>query len=677
MSKKRLLAAVMFTDIEGYTSLMSHSEEDALQIRERHRSTFENTTAAYNGEIVQYFGDGTLSIFTSAVEAVQCAIELQSAFLQDPKIPIRIGIHVGDILYTKDDIVGDAVNIASRIESCAVAGSVLISDKVHDQIRNHHEIKAKFIDAYELKNVEHAMPLFAITNDGLVVPKREDIKGKLKESTEDRAKRTLNKKSFIIYTLSLALIALSVLAFFHFTKSHKISDDLSIAVLPFDNLSEDKESLFFSDGITEDILTQLSKLKDLRVISRTSVLQYRDSKKTIPEIAKELGVSYILEGSVRTYKDDIRITAQLIDAKTDEHLWSENYDKKLSNVFGVQTEVSNEIVDALQINLSFEELQNLKVVSTENIEAYKLFVEGREEADKRKKESIAKSILLYKDAIALDPNYAVAYAEIANSIYLETYYSGRDPQEAAELANSYLDKAEKINDKVSRIYTVRGLINNTYRNYDVAEANFKKAIKLSPNDLTARRQYATFFIYTGQPEKQLEQAEIAYRLDPLSFSTSNSYFEALLSNKEYERAKTLLEEIESREVDNNPFIINKSFFRLYMDQDKYKEAIPYLELIAKKESAYNRFLGYCYVKTGDTINAYRTIDSIKKNSLAREKSHHLAVVFAGLKQTDSVLFYLDTIRNDQSRRLRRENQSFFSYLKNDNRFQTILKMHGI
>ncbi|MEO1030398.1 MAG: adenylate/guanylate cyclase domain-containing protein [Bacteroidota bacterium] len=677
MSKKRLLAAIMFTDIEGYTSLMSHSEENALSIRERHRSTFENTTAAYNGEIVQYFGDGTLSIFTSALEAVQCAIELQMAFLQEPKIPIRIGIHMGDILYTNDDIVGDAVNIASRIESCAVSGSVLISDKVHDQIRNHREIKAKFIDAYELKNVEHAMPLFAIANDGLVVPKREDIKGKLKNTTKNKGKRHLNKMAFVIYALSLALIALSVFAFFHFTKAHTVADDLSIAVLPFDNLSDGHESVFFSDGITEDILTQLSKLKELHVISRTSVMQYRGSKKTIPEIAKELGVSYILEGSIRTYNDDIRITAQLIDASTDEHIWSENYDRKLTNVFDIQTEVSNKIADALQVNLSFEEEQNLKIVSTQSIEAYKRYVEGRKEADKRTKESIANSVLLYKDAIAIDPNYAVAYAEIANSIYLETYYSGRDPQEAAELANSYLDQAEQINDKVSRIYTVRGLINNTYRNYEVAEANFKKAIALSPNDLTARRQYATFFIYTGQPKKQLEQAEIAYRLDPLSFSTGISYFEALLSNKEYKRAKKLLETIESRATDNNPFVINRSYFRMYMDQKHYKDAIPYLEQIAKKESAYNRFLGYCYVKTGDTLGAYRAIEAIKKRSYASEKNHQLAVVFAGLKQTDSVLFYLDTIRNKQSRRLKRENESFFDYLQEDERYQRILEMHGM
>ena len=170
MRHQRQLAAIMFTDIEGYTSLMQHDEEQATAIRERHRNSFEVTTEAYGGKIIQYFGDGTLSIFKSTVEAVYCAIEMQKAFLEDPKIPVRIGIHVGDIMYSDEDIIGDAVNVASRIESCAVPGSVLISDKVHDQIRSHRDIHVKFLDAYELKNVDGAMPIFAISNDGLVVP---------------------------------------------------------------------------------------------------------------------------------------------------------------------------------------------------------------------------------------------------------------------------------------------------------------------------------------------------------------------------------------------------------------------------------------------------------------------------------------------------------------------------
>lgn len=678
MSSNRQLAAIMFTDIEGYTSMMQNNEKEAVSMRERHRNTFVMTTEAYNGKIIQYFGDGTLSIFKSTVEAVDCAIELQKAFLENPKVPVRIGIHVGDIIYYKDDIIGDAVNVASRIESCAVSGSILISDKVHDQIRSHKHIETKFLDAYELKNVEDAMPIFAISNKGLIVPKPEDVKGKLKAKEETDERPFFKKKTNLLWLILLAILAVFIFNIDSITfNTNTQQKDLSIAVLPFENLSTDDDAEFFRDGITEDILTQLSKIKDLHVISRTSVMQYKDTEKTIPEIAKELGVSYILEGSIRKYGNDIRITAQLINAASDEHLWAENYDKTLTDIFSLQTEVSEEIVDALEINLSFEEQQVLNIVPTKNIEAYKLFLEGRNEADKRSRESLAKSILLYKEAIALDSNYAEAYAEIANSIYLETYYSERDVEEASELSNNYLEKAEAISDKVSRTYSVRGLIYNFQGKHEAADAAFKKAIDLSPNDITARHQYSIFLLYSGQYKKQLEQAEIAYQLDPLSFPTANSYFRALTMNNEYKRAEAFLNKIQELHADSNQLIIDRSYFSLYMDQEMYDKTIPYLERIVKERNVFNRFLGYSYVKVGDTLSAYRILDSIRKNAYPTEKSHQLAVVFAALKQTDSVLFYLDTIRNKQTRTFRRENNDFFGYLKDDQRFKEILKSHGI
>ena len=235
MSHQRQLAAIMFTDIQGYTALMQQDEKVAMDLRERHRNTFEITTEAFNGQIVQYFGDGTLSIFRSTVEAVNCAIEMQLAFLQDPVIPVRIGIHVGDIVYSKDDIIGDAVNVASRIESCAVAGSIIISDKVHDQIRSHRDIKTTFLDAYEFKNVDGAMPLFAVSNDGLVVPDPDVIKGKLKASKDIRRPRSKRRSKLVMLAFILLFGLAAVLSYLQFVKKDIAPEDLSIAVLPFKN----------------------------------------------------------------------------------------------------------------------------------------------------------------------------------------------------------------------------------------------------------------------------------------------------------------------------------------------------------------------------------------------------------------------------------------------------------
>ncbi|MEJ2113448.1 MAG: hypothetical protein P8X62_07090, partial [Flavobacteriaceae bacterium] len=419
------------------------------------------------------------------------------------------------------------------------------------------------------------------------------------------------------------------------------------------------------------------KIKELHVISRTSIMQYIGTQKSIPEIAKELGVSYILEGSVQKYGDDIRVTAQLIDGKKDEHIWAENYDKTLTDIFDIQSEVSSEIVNALHLNLSFDEIQSLATIPTKNLEAYKLFLLGRREADKRNAESIAKSIDFYEKAIELDPNYAEAYAEIANSIYLGTYYSGRDPKEASLLATEYLNKAEAINDKISRIYTVKGLIYNIERKYEEAEKAFEKAIQLSPNDLTARHQYSTYFYYTQQPEKQLEQAEIAYKLDPLSFATANSYFTALVANFKYKEAENLMQQIEKSSDENNRFVINRSYFRLYMDMKDYKKAITPLIMLSKEQPVYNRFLGYCYGQLGDTLNAYKAIDAIRKDGQKNEINYMTSVVFAGLKQKDSVLYYLDPSRNDQTRMLKRELHDFFAFLKDDPDFMEILNAHGL
>jgi TolB-like protein/Flp pilus assembly protein TadD len=466
--------------------------------------------------------------------------------------------------------------------------------------------------------------------------------------------------------------------YFQFFQTAEKPTELSIAVLPFDNLSTDEDSEIFGDGITEDILTQLSKLKDLRVISRTSVGRYKNTKKTIPEIAKELGVTLILEGSIRKYGDKVRVTAQLINAENDEHIWADNYDKTLTDIFAIQTEVSIEIVNALELNISFEELQNLAYIPTQNIEAYKLFLKGRKEADKRNSESLAKSILLYNEALLLDPDYAEALAEIANSVYLETYYSGRDPVEASKTANEYLDKAEVISDKVSRIYSVRGLIFNIEGKSKEARIAFERSIKLSPNDLTARHQFSTFYFYNKEYEKQLEQAEIAYKLDPLSFVTANSYFTALVENFKFDEAENLMKTIEKRSDSNNKFVIDRAFFRLYTAKKDYASAIPHLEKLANEEYAFYRFLGFSYGKVGDTVNAYKLIGKVRKLDIDDKdgKNHIIAMTYAGLKETDSVFYYLDTTRNKRSNLFYRERTAFFGFIKNDPRYPELMKSHG-
>ncbi|WP_455168918.1 adenylate/guanylate cyclase domain-containing protein [Aegicerativicinus sediminis] len=672
---KRKLAAIMFTDIVGYTALMQQDEQLAIKIRNRHRETFERTLEAFNGTMIQYYGDGTLSIFESAVEAVECAIELQKAYIAEPKIPIRIGIHVGDIIQTSHDIIGDAVNVTSRIESAGIAGSILISDKIRDQLRGHQHIKVKFLDAYDFKNVDTAIPLYAIANKGLEIPEADEVRGKLKQLPE--IVRTQKKSRIRLFLSSLVLVvATAIIMYFLIRPSESEIKDRSIAVLPFSNLSTDEDSDIFREGVTEEILTHLSRYKDLHVISRTSVSQYENTQKTITDIAKELGVAYIVEGSIRKYGDKIRITAQLIDAQTDEHVWSENYDKTLTDIFEIQSEVAKEIAEALQVNINLDSETNTFVIPTISMEAYQYFLRGRQEADKRNEESIKRSIEFFKKAIEIDPQYAEAYAEIANSTFLQAYYGQFEPDSLAKVAIDFVSKAELINPNIARIYSVKGMLYNHSKEFELAKTAFEKAIELSPNDVTARRNYATYFYYTNQFEKQLNQSKIAYQLDPLSFASASNYFSALTFNEKWTEAEQLIETIEKDFNDMEPFIINRLKMRLYMASGDYNKVIKPLEALSANDPNYYRMLGYSAAKIGDKAYAYRVIDTIRKREDYELKSHHIAVVFAGLKEKDSVFYYLNPIRN-KSIQFNSSRLSYFDEYKNTKEYEELLKAHGI
>ena len=299
MSQSRQLAAIMFTDIEGYTAIMQQNEQQALSLRKRHREVLQKEHTQYNGRIIQYYGDGTLSIFQSAIQAVQCAVAMQQAFCQPPPVPLRIGLHIGDVIFDDDQVVGDGVNLASRIESLGMAGCVLISDRVKEEIRNHPELKTVSVGSYQFKNIERRVEVFALDHEGLIIPKPYSLKGKTKEkeSSNDHADGKHTSKS--------------------------------IAVLPFVNMSNDPDQEYFGEGIAEEILNSLVHLKDLKVAGRTSSFQFKGRNIDLREVGQKLGVSSVLEGSVRKQGNRLRVTAQLINVEDGFHLWSERYDRDM------------------------------------------------------------------------------------------------------------------------------------------------------------------------------------------------------------------------------------------------------------------------------------------------------------------------------------------------------------
>ncbi|MFT6321364.1 MAG: TolB-like protein/class 3 adenylate cyclase, partial [Granulosicoccus sp.] len=334
--KTRRLAAIMFTDIVGYTALMQKDENAAADKRAHHREEFEQYHQKYHGEILQYFGDGTLSVFQSGVEAVECAIEIQKALKEGEPVPLRMGLHMGDIVFDGTDVYGDGVNLASRIESMGVAGAILLSGKLNDELKNHQHISTKSLGIFGLKNIENPVEIFSVTNEGIKTPARSELKGKQTALTK------------------------------------------TIAVLPLVNMSADADNEYFSDGMTEEIINALAKIKGLKVTSRTSSFFFKNKKIPLSQIGEELNVATILEGSIRLSGNKMRITAQLINVKDDFHFWSETFDRSIDDIFAVQDEISLLIADRLREHLGHFELGS-HLVDDLNIpiEVYKKYLKGR------------------------------------------------------------------------------------------------------------------------------------------------------------------------------------------------------------------------------------------------------------------------------------------------------------
>ena len=641
MSQTRQLAAIMFTDIEGYTSLMQQDEKDAMEIRRRHRETFELTTEAYNGEIIQYYGDGTLSVFKSTIEAVKCAIDLQIAYRQAPSVPVRIGIHVGDIIRTESDIIGDAVNVTSRIESLGVAGSVLISDKVNDSLRNKHEIQTAFIDIVEFKNVKKAIPIFAIANDNLVIPHKEDLEGKIKAKGGEKLKKYKKK----IFRIGLIISILMITGLTYVLSKTKITindtKNLTIAVLPFEDLNGDDESRMFTDGITEDIITHISKIQNLQVISRASAMFYKDSDKQLQQIAKELNVNYILEGSVRVNNNKVRINANLVDVENDKNLWANNYDNTLDEIFQIQSSVSSSIADALEIKLSSNEQSRLENLPTQNADAYLAYKQGQMYLNRGggKVEELKQAEDYFKESIKLDPEFCRAYVGLTDT-YVEYIYWGREaPKVILEKASSPALTALAINSDDGGSYGALGALSFYKFEKETAIRYLEKALEINPSYVGAYDKLAWIRLFDGDVEGAVALFKKVIELDPLSTKYTGNIAFVYAYNQQYEEGlKALDEKLVTFPNDNILLWMKGNLLAL---QGKYHEAVQYFSSRSAGQST-NWMLGYTYAKMGMKEDAERILNyQLEKNETTYVPPYMIATIYMGLGKDDKALEWLE------------------------------------
>jgi adenylate cyclase len=419
--EQRKLAAIMFTDMVGYSALSQRDEKLAQELLEEHRRLLREIFPRFNGTEIKTIGDAFLVEFGSALEAAQCAIEIQRTLAKrdadapaDRQIQVRIGVHIGDVVHREGDVYGDGVNIASRIEPVAGPGGICVSMDVERQIRNVLEARFEKLAPTELKNISVPMDLFRI-----VLPWERDNR-----PTPEREKRDVRqRRSIPVGWIGAAVLLLIVIAVWFLFGRYKLPSKQSgaaevpaksIAVLPFENLSRDPDNAYFADGIQDEILTRLSKIADLKVISRTSTQHYKSAPENLPEIARQLGVAHILEGSVQKSGDAVRVNVQLIKAVNDSHLWADTFDRKLTDIFSVESEVAKAIADQLRARLSGREEEVIAAKPTDNPEAYDAYLRGLAYSLKGTTPANYLGAQKYlKEAVQLDPKFALGWAVLS------------------------------------------------------------------------------------------------------------------------------------------------------------------------------------------------------------------------------------------------------------------------
>ena len=498
---KRKLTAIMFIDMVGYTAMMQKDERKTQDLVKRHRELIKPLVVKYSGEVLRYVGDGTLCTFRSAIEAVNCAIGIQNALIDKHELNVRIGIHIGDIVFEGDDIYGDGVNVASRLEPLAESGGVCISERVYDDIRNQSNMDAKFLGEKVLKNVDRPVKIYCLTGEGLKVAKsfeKNSAPGETPASEKSFARKYVYAGASLMVLL---LVALWNLPFFSSgDMALEASGEIrSIAVLPLDNLSNDPQLEYFSDGMTEALISTLAQIRSLKVISRTSVMQYKGVRKSLPEIAKELNVDAILEGSVMHAGGEVRITVQLIRASTDEHLWANDYTDKLENVLSLQGRIAQEIAREIKLTLSPGEELKLSSNNKINVEAHEAFLRGKHFWNKRSGEDIQKALKYFEEAVNIDPLYALAHVGIAESYLLLHQYVGTPSSETYPRGRAAALKALEIDPNLGEAHiAIAYSLTEHFWEWSAAEAEYKKGLELSPNYAKGHQWYAEYRIYPGR-----------------------------------------------------------------------------------------------------------------------------------------------------------------------------------
>ncbi len=524
---KRKLAAILSADVEGYSRLMDDDEEATVRTLTAYRSAINDLVQQYRGRVVDTPGDNILAEFTSVVDAVNCAVEIQRELAErnaelpyNRKMEFRIGVNLGDVIEEEGRIYGDGVNIAARVEAMAEAGGICISGRVYDQVANKLGLEYENLGEHQVKNITTPIRVFRVlslpgTAAHRVVQAQKTLKRKWRKiAFAIAAVLVVAIATTTIWRLYLRPLSLEVASVERM--AHPLPDKPSIAVLPFKNMSGDPAQDYFCDGLTEQIISTLSKIPSLFVISRSSTFTYKGKPVKIQKVAEDLGVKYVLEGSVQRTADRIRITAQLIDAMTGHHIWSQRYDREQKDIFAIQDDITLEIMQELRIELiDGEQARIWQKNQTSNLEAYEKYLQGRYYLAKFTKEDNVRALQLFQEAIALDPEYARAYAGLGFTHFWDVRFGWVESRaDSIKMANNCAQKSIKLDNTLDGAHLLLSVVYMMQRQFEEAIAAAEHAVSLNPNGADAYSALGGLLGVSGKWEESIAHTKKSIRLNP-------------------------------------------------------------------------------------------------------------------------------------------------------------------
>lgn len=664
---------------------MGKDEQMAFELLKKNRRVQRPIIEKFNGRWLKEIGDGVLASFSTISEAVYCAKEIQKTCQDEDDLNLRIGIHLGEVVFEGNDVFGDGVNIASRLEPLAPVGGILVSESVYNNLINKKNLKSVFVGEKQLKNVKEPVRVYQVQVEGLepiVVP---EVASTMPQSKD---KSTTPRK---IALAALGIVGIMLLSYFLYTNqvaSRVISNsqsefiDKSIVVLPFVDMSINKDQEYFSDGMMEEILNHLVKIEDLKVISRTTAMRFKGTSKSVKEIAEELGVATVLEGSVRKDGDQVRITVQLIQGDTDMHLWSESYDRQLASIFEVQSDVAQQIAHALKVVVNPEVRERIEAVPTQALDAYDYYLRGNKSYwaswSNLNIDKVYESIEYYQKAIEIDEAFSIGYTGLGRSYWWLAHYPMIDlnKSEIWNKSEEYLNRAISLDPYNGWAYgELAVVISNWLWDSTEARTNLNLALKLMPNDKNAYIHYTYHEFRLGNCEKVQWASEKLQNLDP-SFGASDALSNHLLlqCQNNYSKIVALAEEVDFKKLNANMAMV---LINAYLNENQFKKAqevLEYLKRDVEDKSFYYLYKAVLSAKNGKREITGQMLDSL--NVLSTKQvipSTYYAAIYAALGEQDLMYDHLNDALNKREKEIHDINfYSQFNSYKEDLRFKEIV-----